>query len=91
VTVTRRRGTWWKPQRVKWEIDGTVDTLASHTEHKITLGAEGGPFDGEDTIPYKRGDTYSVLVTYYASHSSRKRRKRLRATFSAKTKSIEIY
>ena len=90
VTVTRQRGKWWRRERTKWEIDGTVDTLLSHTAHQITLGAEGSVFD-EDAIPYKRGDTYWVLVTYYASHSSRKRRKRLRAAFTSKTKNIENF
>ncbi|MBX3100565.1 MAG: hypothetical protein KF761_13420 [Salinibacterium sp.] len=88
MIVTRNRGKWWKRERQRWEIEGTVDILASHTEHKITLGAEG--FD-EDSIPYKRGDSYSVLVTYYASHSSQKRRKRLRAAYTGKTKSIERF
>lgn len=91
VIVTRRRGKWWKSDKVKWEIDGTVDTLASHTAHKITLGADGSEYHDEDVIPYKRGDTYSVLVTYYANHSSLKRRKRLKAAFTSKTKSVEIY
>lgn len=91
VVVTRKRGRWWRPDRVKWEIDGTVDTLASHTAHKITLGADGSVFQDEDVIPYRRGDTYSVLVTYYANHSSRKRRKRLKAAFTSKTKSVDTY
>jgi len=91
VTVKHRRGKWWKPDLTKWEIDKTVDILPSHTSHKITLGAEGSVFADEDTIPYNRGDKYSVLVTYYASHSSRKRRKRLKGAYTSTTKNIEIY
>lgn len=91
VTVTRHRGKWWKRDRTKWVIDEIVDNLPSHTEHRIMLGADGSHVPDESIRPYKRGDSFSVLVTYYASHSSRMRRKRLRGAFTSETKSVEIY
>ena len=54
-------------------------------------GADGSVLQGEDVISYERGDTYSVLVTYHANHGSRKRCKRLKAAFTSKPKSVQIF